>query len=177
MLYVIIGIAIFVIIWFVLTTNDFKKKQIKIEESSSDIDVALQKRFDSLTKMLDVATSYAKLEKETILEAIRLRKGMSIDEKIEAQKKMNNAFEKINLVAEQYPEMQVNEQFVILQKEIADVEEHIQASRRAYNANVSNLNQAIVIFPNSIIAKMSGINKIDFYKTEENKKEDPILKF
>ena len=163
--------------YIIVTINSLKHKQVKIEEALSGIDVALQKRYDALTKMLDVAKSYAKFEKETVLEAIKLRQGSTLQEKAEVEKQMNLALDEISLVAEQYPELRTNEQFTIIQKAIVDTEEHIQAARRAYNANVSSLNKTIVSFPSSIIAKVVGVKEKEFYKTTEEKREDVNMSF
>ena len=75
---IVLVVVFFVVIWWVSTLNGLRRTKVKIQEASSGIDVALTKRFDVLTKMVDVAKSYAKFEKETILEAVKLRKGMSI---------------------------------------------------------------------------------------------------
>jgi len=122
--------------------------------------------------MIDVVKSYAKHEKETMFEVIELRKGMTTVEKTEANNKMNANMEKINVLAENYPELKSSENFNTLQKSIADTEEHLQAARRMYNSNVSALNQMIVSFPISIVASSKGLTKKDFFEAEEAKKED-----
>jgi LemA protein len=174
---VILAIIVAVIGYSIAKVNSFKQKQVKIEEALSGIDVALQKRYDALTKMLDVAKSYAKFEKETILEAIKLRQGSSLQEKAEAEKQMNLALKEISIVAEQYPALRSSEQSNLVQRAIVDAEEHIQAARRAYNANVSSLNKSIVVFPASIIAKYAGIEKADFFEASEERKEDVNMSF
>lgn len=176
MIIAVIIVAI-ILVWFIGTMNGLRTKQLKVEEAASGIDVALQKRFDSLTKMFDMAKSYATFEKETILEAVKLRQGMSMAEKNEADGKMNSAMREISVIAEQYPQLQSNQQFVVLQKEIADVEEHLQAARRAYNANVTALNTGIITFPSSIVAGMLHIEKEEFFEAEAEKKQDVNMSF
>jgi LemA protein len=78
----------------------------------------------------------------------------------------------INVVAEAYPELKSSENYNTLQKTIIEVEEHIQASRRMYNANISTYNQLIVTFPISIAAAMKGLSKKEFFEADEVKKED-----
>ena len=80
--------------------------------------------------------------------------------------------EKINALAENYPDLKASENYKTLQKAIADVEEHLQASRRLYNANVSSYNQKIVTFPSSVIASSKGLTKKEFFLAEEKKRED-----
>ena len=175
---IIIAIVVAVILlWFIITSNSLNKAIIKIDEADSGIDVALTKRYDVLTKMLDTVKGYAKHEKEVIIETIKLRKGMTMEEKNAANNKMNEAFSKLNVVAENYPDLKASENFAVLQQSIADVEEHLQAARRLYNANISTFNQMIVTFPTSIVAGMKNLAKKEFFEAEEAKKEDVKMEF
>ena len=175
---IIIGAVVAVVIlWFIVTSNSLNKAIVKIEEADSGIDVALTKRYDVLTKMLDTVKGYAKHEKEVIIETIQLRKGMTMEEKNVANTKMNEAFSKLNVVAENYPDLKASENFTVLQQSITDVEEHLQAARRLYNANISSFNQMIVSFPTSIVAGMKNLTKKEFFEAEELKKEDVKMEF
>ena len=97
---------------------------------------------------------------------------MSIQERNEANKAMDENMKKINVVAESYPELKSSENYKTLQQSIADVEEHLQAARRLYNSNVSLFNQLLVTFPTSSIAKNKGMTKKDFFEADEVKRED-----
>ena len=165
-------IAVIIVLWYISTSNKLNRAVVKIDESLSGIDVALTKRYDVLTKMMDVVKAYAKHEKETLFEVINLRKDMTIQEKNEANKAMDENMKKINVVAESYPELKSSENYKTLQQSIADVEEHLQAARRLYNSNVSLFNQLLVTFPTSSIAKNKGMTKKDFFEADETKKED-----
>lgn len=168
----IIVLILIVVIWYISTSNKLNRAVVKIDESLSGIDVALTKRYDVLTKMINVVKSYAKHEQETLFEVIKLRENMSIKEKNEANHLMNENFKKINIVAENYPELKSSENYKTLQQSIADVEEHLQAARRFYNSNVSLYNQLLVSFPTSSVASMKGMTKKDFFEADETKKED-----
>ena len=173
--YVIIGIAVvlfIIVIWIIATSNKLNRTIVKVEEADSGIDVALTKRYDVLTKMMDVVKAYAKHEKDTLFEVINLRKGMSTEEKIAANNKMSSNFEKINVLAEAYPELKSSENYRTLQQSIVEVEEHLQAARRMYNSNVSIFNQMLVTFPTSVIANSKKLSKKAFFEAEETKKED-----
>ena len=170
---IIVGIIILIILaWYISVSNKLNRAVVKIDESLSGIDVALTKRYDVLTKMIDVVKAYAKHETETLFEVINLRKDMSIQEINDANKAMDENFKRINVVAESYPELKSSENYKTLQQSIADVEEHLQASRRLYNSNVSLFNQMLVTFPTSSIAKSKGLTKKDFFEADETKKED-----
>ena len=175
-MYIIIIIALLAII-YILYFNQFKKLQVKIDEASSDIDVALEKRYNTLTKMFDMAKSYAKFEKDTLVEIVQYRSNMSVKDMNEVQRKMNTIAKNVSFVAEQYPQLQSNQQFVTLQKQIADCEEHLQASRRFYNANVSALNTKVSQFPSNIVASTMRVKKADFFIADEEKKKDIDMKF
>lgn len=178
---IIYGIIIFVlivlIVWAISVSNKFNVLQVKINEADSGIDVALTKRYDVLTKLMKVVKEYAKYEKETLFEVIKLRKGMSLDEKNQINEKMNKNMEKINVLAESYPELKANDNFVTLQKAIVEVEEHLQAARRLYNSNVSIFNQMLVTFPNSIIGNYKNLTSKPFFEADETKKADVKMTF
>lgn len=169
---IIIALVIILVIWYISTVNKLNRTIVKIDEADSGIDVALTKRYDVLTKMMDTVKAYAKHEKETLFEVINLRKGMTLEEKNIENAKMSHNLEKINLVVENYPELKSNENYKMLQQSIVDVEEHLQAARRMYNSNVSIFNQMIVTFPTSIIANSKGMAKKDFFEADEVKKQD-----
>lgn len=174
MIGIIIAIAVVLIfvIWYVVTINGLNRAIVKIDEANSGIDVALTKRYDVLTKMMDVVKAYAKHEKETQFEIVKLRSNMSLSEKAEASRKMDDNMSKINLIAENYPELKSSENYNTLEKTIADVEEHLQASRRVYNSNVSRYNQMLVTWPTSSVAKGKGLEKKEFFEAESSKRED-----
>ena len=172
LLIVVLVVIFVVVIWYVSTSNKLNRSVVKIDEALSGIDVALTKRYDVLTKMIDVVKSYARHEKETLFEVIKLRSDMSIKEKNAANHAMDENFKKINVVAENYPELKSSENYKTLQQSIADVEEHLQAARRLYNSNVSLYNQLLVSFPTSSIAKSKGMVKRDFFEADGAKTED-----
>ena len=169
---IIVALIIIIVIWYIATSNRLNRTIVKIEEADSGIDVALTKRYDVLTKMMDTVKAYAKHEKETLFEVINLRKGMTLEEKNAENAKMSHNLEKINIVAESYPELKSSDNYKKLQQSIVDVEENLQAARRMYNSNVSIFNQMIVTFPTSIIANSKGMTKKIFFEADENKKKD-----
>ena len=173
----VVGIIVFLVILVIIVSviiisNKLNTLQVKIEEADSGIDVALTKRYDVLTKMVNVVKSYAKHEKATLFEVIKLRKGMSLEDKNKINEKMDKNMEKINVIVESYPELKSNENFKTLQQSIVEVEEHLQAARRLYNSNVSIYNQMIVTFPVNIIAKTKMLKSKPFFEADEKKKKD-----
>ena len=170
-------VAVIIIGWVISTSNRFKILQVKIKEADSGIDVALTKRYDTLTKLMDVVKAYAKHETEVFENIVKLRSGMSMAERAEAHQVMKETTDKLNIVAENYPELRSAENFKQLQAAIVDAEDHLQAARRVYNMNVSSFNQSIVIFPNSIIANAGKHTPRDFFEAEETKRVDVKMEF
>lgn len=169
---IILVIVLILVIWYISTMNGLRAAALKVDEADSGIDVALTKRYDVLTKQLDAVREYVTHETITLHDTIRMRSGMSLEEKTKASKKMNKIVKEIQVVAEAYPELKSSNNFVQLQEAITDVEEHLQAARRLYNANVTSYNTKIVMFPASIVAGMLGMQKRELFQAEDYKKED-----
>jgi LemA protein len=183
--WLIVLIIIFVILalWLITSYNALQTGKIKIEEAESGIDVALTKRFDVLTKMIEVVKGYAKHEQETLEKVIELRNSVhqmsraSIAEKQAITSQMDQAMRAINVVVEQYPNLKANENFNQLQLTISDVEDHLQAARRVYNANVSSYNQKVQLFPSNVVAGMFNFSVKEFFEAEDFKRKDVEIKF
>ena len=168
----VFAIIFIIVLGYISILNKLNRAVVKIDESLSGIDVALTKRYDVLTKMIEVVKAYSKHEKETLFEVIKLRSDMSLQEKHEENNKMDENLRKINALAESYPELKSSENYKTLQLSIADVEEHLQAARRAYNSNVSYYNQLLVTFPSSVIANSKKMEKKEFFEADAIRKED-----
>ena len=177
----VIGLfVLFVICWGIAKANYFKRMQVKIRESQSNIEIALNKRFDLLTKQLDVCKGYVKHENETLVN-VTLARTTSKTNDINSLSKLNDDLSKIstNILAavESYPQLKADALFSGLQSSINEVEEHLLAARRIYNSNVTIYNQEIVTYPSSIIANMIHCTAFDFFKVEEKKAQDVSMKF
>ncbi|MBQ1327882.1 MAG: LemA family protein [Eubacterium sp.] len=173
----IVVVVVILLVWYVSTFNSIKRADLKVSEALSGIDVALTKRYDVLTKMLDVTKAYKIHEKEVLTELVSLRAGMSMSDRNAANSKMDALSSQFRFLAENYPELRSSENFVQLQRVIADVEEHLQASRRLYNANVTAYNGRIVTFPSNIVAGMMGATSKAFFEADEVKRQDVKMNF
>lgn len=175
--FILILIVVVVIIWIIVVSNQFKKLEIKVSEGCSGIEVALTKRYDVLTKLFDSSASYLGHEKELFTNVIKLRQGMEIDKLKAANQEMDKLSMQLFAIAENYPQLQSSQVFVELERSIHDVEEHLQAARRLYNANVTAYNISIAIFPNSMIAKLQHRELLEFFLIDEIKKNDVSMQF
>jgi LemA protein len=184
---ILIIIALCFVVWGVKKANMLKRMQVKIKEAASDIDVALTKRFDLLTKQYEICKGYAKHENTTLVDVAKMRSGVqetkNADGTVDMKKvgaanaDMNRLAANINIIVERYPELKANTMFISLSNSCQDIEEHLQASRRLYNADVSLYNQDIVVFPSSIIAHMIHAQPAEFFQADEEKKQDVKMEF
>ena len=172
LLIVVLAIVFICVCWYISTSNRIKRLDIKVSEALSGIDVALTKRYDVLTKMVDIVKSYKEYEHQTFTDVVGLRMGMSMKERNDASAKLDSLASELRLVAENYPVLKSSENFAMLQRSVMDVEEHLQASRRLYNANVTAYNNMIVSFPSSIVANGMGAVSKQFFEAESYKRQD-----
>ena len=172
---ILLLIVLIAVLWAVKTSNNIKRMEIKVDEAFSGIEVALTKRYDMLTKMLDVCKGFMKHESELFSKVISLRRGMSLGEMGEADREMGELTGRLFAVAENYPELRSAQVFAELQQGVRDAEEHLQAARRLYNASVSSYNAAIAVFPDSLLAR--GRSPREFFEAEDAKREDVKVQF
>ncbi|MDR0964802.1 MAG: LemA family protein [Clostridium sp.] len=172
---VIVVIALGIVFWAIGTSNKFKRMVIKIDEADSGIDVALTKRYDTLTKLQNVVKGYAKHEMDVLSSVTQMRTGMGIAEKQQINRQLDEAMRNMNIVVENYPELRSNENYLQLQDSIREVEDHLQAARRLYNMNISTYNQSIAVFPASIIANNQHLKPREFFEVDEKKREDVVI--
>ena len=172
---ILLLIVLIAVLWAVKASNNIKRMEIKVDEAFSGIEVALTKRYDMLTKMLDVCKGFMKHESELFSKVISLRRGMSLGEMGEADREMGELTGRLFAVAENYPELRSAQVFAELQQGVHDAEEHLQAARRLYNASVSSYNAAIAVFPDSLLAR--GRSPREFFEAEDAKREDVKVQF
>lgn len=122
--------------------------------------------------MLDAVKSYQKYEQSVLSELVEIRTGMSMVEKRDVNNVMDKVTKDINILAENYPELKANTNFMELQRSIFDTEEHLQAARRLYNSNVNAYNTKIAIFPCCIVADIMRVKKRELFEADEVKRQD-----
>ena len=171
-LIVVVFVALVVVIWAISINNAVKRAGLKCDEAMSGIDVALEKRHDMLTKLLASAKKYQDYEKATIIESIKLRADAPIAQKVKDSNKLDEAQNVLFGLAENYPDLKASANWEQLQSGIMDAEEHLQASRRAYNAAATQYNNYHVTFPSNLIANRIKPDKRDYFEVSVGKQED-----
>ena len=168
----IVVFALVVVMWFIGESNRLNRYQVMIEEAKRTVDITLVKRYDTISEMLKAAKAYAKHEEKVFTELVSLRQGASIQESNQVIANQNDVLAQIRAVGENYPELLSSNQFLALQKEIADENEDLAASKRIVNSNISQINQAIVTFPTSVVAGIKGMQQVQFLLEDTQGKKD-----
>lgn len=179
---VIIGIAIFVLLfWFVSIYNSFVRLKNNIKKSWSNIDVLLKQRHDELNKLLDTVKGAMKFEKSLLTELTEARTAFanatSVAQKAQANSKMDLAFKGLFAVAENYPDIKANQNFIQLQSRISEIENQISDRREFYNDSVNTYNIRRQQFPSSIIANMLKYTEEDLFQVVETERQDVNIAF
>lgn len=174
----IIALIIFIVlIWWVKTSNRFNRYKVVIDESKKNVDIALAKRYDTICEMIKVAKSYAKHESSTFSDVIKLRQNANIKEFNSAIQNQDREISKIFALAEAYPDLKSSQEFINLQDEISDENEQLAAAKRIVNNNISIINQEIVSFPKSVVAKSKGLKEMEFLKEQNIDSKRSINEF
>jgi len=180
---VIILLALF-IGWMILTYNGLIRLKNRVDEAWSDIDVQLKRRHDLIPNLIETVKGYAKHEQGTFEKVVEARSAaMSAQEsgdakkQAEAENMLSSTLKSIFALAENYPDLKANQNFLELQQELSDTENKIQASRRFYNGNVRDFNTKIQLFPNSLIAGILNFKERDFFEADEAEKENVKVEF
>ena len=170
--YILLGLVILVGGYFALTFNSFVALKNKIKSAWSDIDVQLKKRYDLIPKLVDIVKGYAKHETSTLEKVTEMRtaamNSSSVPDKSHKEGMLSGALKSIFAVAENYPDLKANQNFLKLQEELSEVEDDIQMARRYYNGAVKQFNTKIQTFPNLLVAQMLGYKAENFFELESD---------
>lgn len=152
------------------------KTKNNVKEAASGIDVQLKKRYDLIPNMLKAAAKFMEHEKDVFMKVTQLREqamnATTYEDKFKADANLSQALKSFNIQAEAYPELKSDATMVQAQQAMAEIEEHIAAARRFYNAAVKDYKNAIEIFPSSLVAGLMGLKDVyPFFEAEDVAKE------
>ena len=181
LLYIFLGLIIVIILWIIGVYNGLIRKKTRTEESWSDIDVQLKRRYDLIPNLMETVKGYMRHEEKVLTEVTKARNiamnAQSPKEKAQAENMLSGTLKTLFAVSENYPDLKASENFAKLQDELSDTENKIQAARRFYNGSARDFNIKILVFPNSVIAGMLKFEKFDFFEADEKEKENIQVKF
>jgi LemA protein len=169
---VLVVAVIIIALWAVVQYNGLVKIRNLVQEAWRQIDVELQRRHDLIPNLVESVKGYAKHERETLEAVTQARAaaaapGSSPAEQAAQENILTQALGRLFAVAEAYPQLMANQNFLQLQQELTNTEDRVAAGRRFYNANVRTLNTKIETFPTLIVAKMFGFTQAEYFETED----------
>lgn len=183
-LIVLIVVGVFAV-WLIATYNGLIRLNVRVDEAWSDIDVQLKRRYDLIPNLVNTVKGYAAHEKDLFEKVTEARAramaagtaGRDGVERAQAENMLSDTLKSLFAVAEAYPDLKANQNFLELQRELSDTENKIQAARRFYNGNVMEFNTKIQVFPTNIFGNMLGFSKREFFEAAENEKSPVEVKF
>jgi len=180
MIYAIIILVLLAVV-LVGLYNKLAKQKVLVEEATADIETFLKQRYDMIPNLVEIVKGYAKHEKDTFKEITEMRaqamSAGSLEEKMEIEGELSKSLSKIFAVAENYPELKANTNFLDLQSSLRELENNIQKARRFYNGAARDFNTMIAVFPNNIFAGIFGFSKLPFFEATEEEKKNVEIKF
>jgi len=173
-IYIISAILVVIALWLVFTYNIFVRLTNRAKEAWADIDVQLKRRYDLVPNLVNTVKGYATHEAGTF-EKVTVARAAAISAEqtgnpaktAQAENALAETLKSLFAIAENYPDLKANQNFLELQRELSDTENKIQAARRFYNGNVRDLNTKIETFPANLVAGMFNVAKREFFELEE----------
>ena len=168
---VIVALVVIIGIYLWSTYNGLVRLNVRVDEAWSDITVQMKRRADLIPNLIEAVKGYAAHEKQ-VFENVTAARAATVNattpaEAGKAENMMQAALKSVFAVAEAYPQLQANQNFLQLQAELVDTEDKIQASRRFYNGGVRELNTKIKVFPNTLFVRGLGFTEREFFEVDE----------
>ncbi len=180
-LWIILGVVAILIIIVMTTYNSLIVLRNKKDNEWAQIDVQLKRRADLIPNLVETVKGYAKHEKSTLEEITQARNSLASaktpEEEMKKNNELTNAIFKLFALAENYPDLKANQNFLSLQNDIKEAEDKISIARQFYNDTVLTYNNKVETVPTSIIAHLFGFKKATFFEVEESEKDTPKVSF
>lgn len=178
---IILGVIVVLGVALIALYNNLAKQRVVVDEASSDIETFLKQRYDMIPNLVETVKGYATHEKEIFENVSKLRsqamEAGSLEEKMKLDTEITKGISKIFAIAENYPQLRANENFLQLQNTLKDLEDNIQKARRFYNGTVRDFNAKIVVFPNNLVAGLFGFKNLPFFEASEEEQKNVEVKF
>lgn len=167
MSYIILAIIVVLVLWVVGSYNHFVRLINRAKEAWADIDVQLKRRYDLIPNLVNTVKGYAAHESSAFENVTKARAAAmgagTLADKSAKEDALSASLKSVFAIAEAYPDLKANQNFLSLQNELSDTENKIQAARRFYNTNVRDLNTGLQSFPGNIIASVGHFSKMEFF--------------
>lgn len=180
-LIIVLVVLAIIVIYCVVAYNSLTRLKNRVKTNWAQIDVVLKRRADLIPNLVETVKGYASHEKETFNEAIKARNtyvsANTPQDQLAASGELNQALSRLMMLAEAYPDLKANVNFMELQKELTATEDKITYARQFYNDSVNKYTNQTEVFPSIIIAKMFGFGAFDYFEVQETDKEMPKVQF
>ncbi len=177
-LWIVLAVIVIAILAIIAMYNGLVRLKVRVDEAWSDIDVQLKRRHDLIPNLVETVKGYAAHERETLDSVVKARnlamQAGTAAEKAKAENALSQTLRSIFALAENYPNLKANENFLELQRELTDTEDKIQAARRFYNGNVRDFNTKLQVFPTNVMAGMLGFKSREFFGVEDEAERKPV---
>ena len=183
MIWIIIAIIVVLVIFVIASYNGLVKSRMQTKEAWSQIDVQLKRRNDLIPNLVETVKGYAKHESGTLEKVVALRNQLvniptsDHEEAIKLSNQITDSLKSIFALAENYPDLKANQNFMSLQEELTNTENKIAYSRQLYNSTVAMFNEKLLTFPSNLVAKIHGFKNMDYLQTPTEEKAVPKVKF
>lgn len=179
-LYIVLIIVGLVVLWLIVLYNSLVALKNHVDESWSDIDVQLKRRYDLIPNIVEAVKGYMRHEAQVLQKVTEARasamNAKTLAEHAEAENFLSQTLKSLFAVAENYPDLKASQNFLQLQDELSDTENKIQAARRFYNSNVRDYNIKIGQFPNNLLAKTLGFGAREYFEiSSQVERETPKI--
>jgi LemA protein len=170
---VVVALIVIAVLGFIVSYNKFARQRNTIEESWRQIDVELQRRHDLIGNLVEVTKAAARFEQQTLSQVVAARSqavaahGAGPATQGQAEQALNGALSNFFAVAEQYPNLKANQNYVALQEQMVETEDRVAAGRRFYNGNVRAFNTRFDTFPSSMVANFGKFEKKEYYEVDD----------
>lgn len=175
------GVVVALLIFGIALYNSLVQSKILVDEAWSGIDVQLKRRYDLIPNIVETVKGYAKHESSTFEKIAQLRSAAmnttSINEKGKIEQELSGTLKSLFAIAEAYPELKANDNFIKLQDSLSEIENELQGARRYYNGTVRDFNTKIMVFPNNLLAGILGFKAREFFAAEESEKANVKVDF
>ncbi len=180
--WIVLGVIVLIALWAVAIFNKLVKNRNLVLEGWSGIDVQLKRRYDLIPNLVETVKGYAGHEKEVLARVVELRnsaaQAQTASEKAPIENMLTQTLRQLFALAEAYPDLKANQNFLDLQEQLSEIEEQIQFSRRYYNGTARDMNILVQSFPSNLIARSFGFNEADYFEIElATEREAPKVEF
>jgi LemA protein len=182
MMWIVVVLVGLVVIGVILY-NRLVRDRNRVDAAWSDIAVQLQRRHDLIPQLVKAVDQYAGYERSTLeavtelrAEAMKLKGNRNLDERGQKEEALDQGIQRLIAVAEQYPDLKANENFLALQRDLVETENYLQFARRFYNGSVRQLNTRVETVPNNFVASLFDFQSREFFqKTSDEAANVPLV--